>query len=159
MDWFVLLLATTTALRGLGSGMITGLVLITFPVRRKLDTLAYATYTRIEYKGQGVRVYVATTFLGAFLLLALSYEAFVRQETPIVSWLIIASLIATIFGFVGTSRAFPAMWHLWKTPDHDEAKLATLLGRFESWGTFSALGHLISFIVLVIAWALMSHIH
>ena len=158
MDWFLLLLAITAVLRGLGSGMITGIIMVTFPVRRKLDLLAYVTYTRIEYKGKGVRVYVATTFLGAILLGILSYEAFLRPETPAISWLIIASFIATVLGLVGAFKAFPAMAKLWKAPDDDEVKLVKLLERFEYWGTFSALGHLISFIVLVLAWALMGHI-
>ena len=133
--------------------------MVTFPVRRKLDLLTYVTYTRIEYKGKGVRVYVVTTFLGAILLGLLAYEAFVRPVTPIISWSITASLIATICGLIGAFKAFPAMAKLWKAPDNDEAKLTKILDKFEYWGTFSAFGHLISFIVLVLAWALLSHTH
>jgi hypothetical protein len=53
-DWLDVLLATTVVLRGLGAGIIWGVLIITVPTRRRLGLVPYAQFTRALYKGIGV---------------------------------------------------------------------------------------------------------
>jgi hypothetical protein len=152
-DWFLLLVATTTALRGLGAGSILGVVLITLPTRRRLGILPYARFTRALYRGPGVPAYGGLTVLGALLTVIALAAGLAGRASPVVTWWIAASLAATMLGFVGTARALPTMTLLWGAPDEDESLLATLLARFARWGTFSAGWHVLAFFSLVAAMA------
>jgi hypothetical protein len=64
---------------------------------------------------------------------------------------IAGSLIATIFAFVGTRGALRVMRELWASSDDEVAVITRLLGRFEYWGTFSAVCHAVAFMALVVA--------
>lgn len=151
IDWFLLLLATITVLRGLGAGIIFGVLLITLPVRKRVGVIPYAQFIRALYKESGVKVYAVLTGLGALLTLALAIWTFAQGKPAIVSWSIGASLTATILGFVGTGGAFPTMRTLWEASYNDEALVGNLLDRFARWGTFSAVWHIAAFFALVVA--------
>lgn len=122
-DAFPVLLAATATLRGLGAGAIAGVVLIA-PARPTLGIVRYAQFTRAQYRSPGVRLYAATTILGALLTAFALAVAVAGHEPPIVIWSIVASLVATALGFVGTARALPAMTGLWDASDEDELLLA-----------------------------------
>jgi len=150
-DVFLLTLVTTTVLRGLGAGIITGVELITLPARRRIGLVRYAQFARAHYKGGGVKVYAGITVLGALLTILLSIAAFLLGKPAAQTRCIMVSLMATILGFVGTGGAFPAMQRLWQASDGDEALLADLLDRFARWGVFSAIWHVVAFVMLVAA--------
>jgi hypothetical protein len=151
VDPYLLTLATTTLLRGLGAGMITGVELMTLPARRHMGVVRYAQFARVHYKGGGVRAYAGITVIGALLTIALSVLAFLVGKPFIQTSSIVVSLVATFFGFVGTAQAIPAMRQLWQSSDDDEILLASLLDRFARWGVFSATCHVVSFVALVVA--------
>src|SRR5262245_12584290 len=81
-DRFLLLLATATALRGLGAGTLAGLLLM-LPLRGRIGLVPYAQANRALYKGRGVRAYAAVTILGALLTVVVSQPP--RFSTPRVS--------------------------------------------------------------------------
>jgi hypothetical protein len=90
-------------------------------------------------------VYALLTALGAVLTVVALAVALLGGEPPIVTGSMVASLVATALGFVGTSKALPAMTGLWEATDEDEVLLATFLDRFARWGTFSAAWHIVAF--------------
>lgn len=155
VDWFLVTLVTATILRGLGAGIIIGLGLVLLPARRRLGNIPYAQFTRTLYKGGGVRVYAVITILGALLTVACVPWTFGHRAPAIVSWMIMASLAATILGFVGTGVNFPTMLTLWRTSDDDEAVVIKLLDRWDWWHAFGAVWHGIAFFALAIAMALI----
>ncbi len=128
MDWFLILLAVTTAVRGLGAGIIYDVALVSLPVRRQIGAIPYARYARANYRGNGVKTYATVSILGALLTIAVTAGAFGGRASAIVSWSIGISLIATVIAFVGTSQALPAMLSLREAPD-DEALLSKILDR------------------------------
>jgi hypothetical protein len=89
---------------------------------------------------------------GAVLTLGLALGAIVREESILVTRLIVMAMIATIAAFAGTYRALPALMSLNKTPD-DETQLSPILDLFAAWHTFSAVWQAISFIALAVALA------
>lgn len=145
MDGFTLLLLTTVLLRGLGAGMITGILLLTMPARSKLGLVPYAHAIRAMYKGWGVKVYAITTVLGLILTITALPWALVRGESAWVIGLLTVSLLATLAGLVGTGGAYPAMRKLWTTPEEDQQLTGALLDRFGRWGVQSAGSHLVAF--------------
>ncbi len=153
MDWFSILLAVTTAIRGLGAGIIYDVALVSLPIRRRIGAISYARFARANYQGNGVKTYTTVSILGALLTIASAIAAFVRGESAIVSWSIAISLIATVIAFISTSRALPAVLSLRQAPPDDEALLSEILDRFARWHAFSAIWQLASFIALVIALA------
>lgn len=152
MDGFWLLLVVTVFLRGLGSGMITGILFLTMPVRSRLDLAAYAQFIRKMYQAWGVKAYAGTTMLGFVLTIVLTWWAFARDESGWVSGLLVASLAATVFGFVGTAGAFPTMKKLWTVSDSQPELVSKLLSRFGRWGVFSATCHVAAFALILGAW-------
>jgi hypothetical protein len=108
-DWFAVLLASTVVVRGLGAGAILGVLVITLPTRRRIGVVAYTQFTRAHYLGSGVRAYAILTILGALMSGAALSLAIAWRASPFVTWSILASLLATLLGFVGTARALPAM--------------------------------------------------
>lgn len=151
MDWFLILLAVTTAVRGVGAGLIYDVALVSLPVRRQIGAIPYAKFARANYM-YGVKTYAPVSILGALLTIAVTAAAFVRGDSAIVSWSLAISLIATVIAFIGTSRGLPAMLSLRQAPD-DEALVSKILDRFAHWHTFSAVWQLVAFIALVIALA------
>jgi peptidoglycan/LPS O-acetylase OafA/YrhL len=149
MNWFLGLLIITTILRGVGAGIITGVGIITLPVRESLGEVAFAVFMRAHYKEIGVKIYAAITILGLILTSIVLYFSYQRNEQSIFIWLIILSLGATVL--VGTGGAFPAMIKLWKTNNDDVYVLKNLLNRFAKWHLFSAIFHVIAFIALTFA--------
>lgn len=152
MDWFLLMLASTTIIRGLGAGMIYDVARVSLPVQRQIGAIPYARYAVASLMGNGVRTYGPVSILGALLTIAVTVGAFVRGEPAMVRWSMVISLIATVLALVGTSRALPAVLSLRHTPD-DEPLLSAILDRFARWHTFSAVWQLVSFIALVVALA------
>jgi len=151
MDWFLVLLAVTTAVRGMGAGIIYDVAMVSLPVRRRIGAVAYASFARANYV-DGVKMYGPVSILGALLTIAVTVAAFVRGEAAIVSWSIAISLIATVIAFMGTSRALPAMLSLRQAPD-DEALLSETLDCFARWHRFSAIWQVVAFLALVVALA------
>lgn len=152
MDWFSILLAVTTAVRGFGAGLIYDVALVSLPVRRQIGAIPYTKYAVKLFMGNGARTYGPVSILGALLTIAVTVAAFIRGEPAIVSWSIAISLIATVFAFIGTFQALPAVLSLRKAPD-DEALLSGILDRFARWHTFSTVWQLVSFLALVVALA------
>ena len=157
MSWFLILLIITTILRGIGAGIITGVGLITFPVRKRLGILPFTNFMRTHYKEKGVKVYAGITILGLILTIILCIYTFKRNDSATVSNAIVYSLIATILGLVGTGGAFPAMIKLWKSNNEDVLKITTYLNRFAWWHVFSAIFHAISFIALILTLPFINH--
>ena len=151
MDWFLTLLAITTAIRGLGAGIIYDVALVSLPLRKQIGVIPYTQYARANYSS-GVKTYLPVSVLGALLTIVVTIGLFTGEFSPIVFWSIIISLIATVIAFVGTSRALPAMLRLRKTTD-DENVLSKILDRFAFWHTFSTVWQVIAFIALVVALA------
>lgn len=152
-DLLDVLLAATVVLRGLGAGIICGVIAITFPTRRRLGLVPYAQFTRAQYRGIGVKAYGALTVLGALLTATALTVAIWWHASASVIWLTAASLAATALAFVGVARALPPMFRLWQTSDDDPALVAGLLDRFARAGTFSALWHAVAFTLIVTALA------
>ena len=149
---FLWLLAAAAALRGLGAGIITGLLLL-LPLRRRMGLIPYAQVTRALYAGRGVRAYGALTILGVLLTALAAVAAYLRNEPAAVTWLLGVSLAGSTFGFVGTARNLPVMRVLWKTQDENELLLVKLLGRWERWHIIGAISHVTAFASLLGAWA------
>ena len=149
MDWFLILLAITTAVRGFGAGIIYDVALVSLPVRRRIGAIPYANFARANFT-EGVKTYLPVSILGALLTVAVAIGVFIRGDSAIVVWCVAISLVATIIAFIGTSQALPPMLSLRQAPD-DEALLSKTLNRFAQWHTFSALWQLIAFISLVVA--------
>ncbi len=57
MDCFLVLLALTTAVRGLGAGIIYDVALVSLPVRRQIGAIPYTGYARANFEGNGVKTY------------------------------------------------------------------------------------------------------
>lgn len=150
MDWFSILLAVTTAVRGFGAGLIYDVALVSLPVRRQIGAIPFTKYAIALFMGRGVRTYAPVSILGAFLTIALTIETFALEKPAIVSWSIVVSLGATLLAFWGTFKALPTMLSLQKTA-HDEPLLTEILDRFAYWHTFSAVWQLVAFIALVVA--------
>jgi hypothetical protein len=150
MDWFSILLAVTTVVRGFGAGLIYDVAMVGLPVRRKIGAILYAEYAVALFNGPGIRTYGPVSILGALLTLAIMIVALVRGEPAIIIWSTTTALIATVLAFVGTSRALPAVLSL-RHANADEAFLSKTLDRFARWHTFSTAWQLVSFIALVVA--------
>lgn len=149
MDAFWLLALGTVFLRGLGSGMIAGILTLTMPVRRRMEFSVYAHFIRTMYRAWGVKIYAAITMLGFLMTTVLLIWSVARGESSeVITWVTI-SLVATCAGFIGTAGAFPTMKKLWATPDGQLDTVATLLSRFEHWGVFSASSHVFAFMTLL----------
>jgi hypothetical protein len=151
MNSFWPLLLAAMFLRGLSSGMIVGILLLTLPVRSRLGLLPYTQFIRAMYQAWGVRVYAILTGLGLLVTIWLLAVAIGRPESGWATGCVAASLLATMLGFVGTGGAFPTMRRLWATPDEQPALVEELLNRFERWGVFSAACHLAAFVCLLVA--------
>jgi hypothetical protein len=145
MDSFSLLLLLTVLLRGLGAGMITGILFLTMPARARLDQVSYARALRAMYQAWGVKVYAVVTILGLLLTIVALTLSVTRGEDGVMSGLLIACLAATLGGFIGTAGAFPTMRRLWAAPDENRELVAVLVTRFGRWGIASALCHLLAF--------------
>ena len=91
--------------------------------------------------------------LGALLTAAAVTVAISWHVSAWVTWLTASSLATTAVAFVGVGRALPQMFKLWKTSDEDPALVARLLDRFTRAGTFSAIWHVIAFVLIVAALA------
>jgi hypothetical protein len=78
IDWFLILLAAATALRGLGAGIICGVELMTLPVRKRLGLIPYVQFVRALYREPGVKVYAGVTILGALLTSGATVWTFMR---------------------------------------------------------------------------------
>ena len=152
MDWFLVLLAFTVAVRGMGAGIIYDVALVSLPVRRQIGTVRYAEYARANFEGRGVGTYATVSILGALLTIAVTAGAFVWGESAAVTWSVVVSFVATVLAFAGTSRAFPALSSVRRTAD-DEATLSKALDRFAYWHTFSTAWQVAAFVALVVALA------
>lgn len=144
-DGLTFLLLATVLLRGLGAGMITGILLLTMPARPRLNLAAYAHAIRTMYDGWGVKVYAVTTVVGLILTIIALPWTLSQGKSAWVVGLLITSLIATLVGFVGTGGAYPAMQKLRVAPQDDPRLTASLLDRFGRWGIMSAGSHILAF--------------
>jgi hypothetical protein len=152
MDWFSILLAITTAVRGFGAGLIYDVALVSLPVRRQIGAIPFTKYAVALLMGNGIRTYGPVSILGALLTIAVTAGTFVWGKSAIVSWSIVISMIATVVAFGGTFRALPAVLSLRQAPS-EEAVLSKTLDRFAYWHTFSTVWQLVAFIALVVALA------
>lgn len=152
-DWLDALLTTTVVLRGLGAGIICGVLTITVPTRHRLGLIPYAQFTRAQYHGIGVKAYGVLTVLGALLTVTVLTMAIGWHAAAWTTYLTASSLAATALAFVGVAGALPAMFTLWKTSDDDPSQVERLLDRFTKAGTFSAVWHAIAFILIAAALA------
>lgn len=150
MTNFELLLVATTFLRGIGAGVIFGVAIVTLPVRKRLGTSAYATFIKAHYKESGVKMYAGITVLGLLLTTCLAVIIYYGHYSNAIKYCTMASLLATVFGFVGTAGAFPAMSKLWKSADYPITDITNLLDKFAFWHVISALAHIVAFILLLV---------
>lgn len=152
MDWFLLLLAVTTIVRGMGAGMIYDVALVSLPVRKQIGAIPYARFARALYMGNGLKTYATISILGVVLTIVVTVVSFVQGQAAIVSWSLAGALLATVLAFIGTARALPAVQSLRNTGD-DETVLSETLDRFARWHTFSTFWQVVSFVALVVALA------
>lgn len=150
MDWFLVLLAFTAAVRGMGAGIIYDVELVSLPVRHRIGAVRYAEYARANFEGRGVGTYATVSILGALLTVAVTIGAFVWGDSATVIWSVVVSFVAPVLAFIGTPRAFPALSSVWRTAD-DEAGLSKALDRFAYWHTFSTAWQLAAFVALIVA--------
>jgi len=151
MDWFLVLLAVTTAVRGLGAGLIYDVAWISLPLRRQVGIIPYAKYARANFKS-GFKTYGPISIIGALLTIAVTAGLFTREFPPMVFWPVIIAMIATALAFIGTSRALPCVMRIRKAPD-DETALAKTFDRFAYWHSFSTVWQILSFLALIAALA------
>ena len=57
MDWFLILLAVTTAVRGFGAGLIYDVALISLPVRKQIGAIPYTKFALANFN-VGVKTYL-----------------------------------------------------------------------------------------------------
>jgi hypothetical protein len=152
VDWFMALLAITTAVRGLGAGIIYDVALVSLPVRRRIGAIRFAEYARANFEGRGVKTYATVSILGALLTIAVTAGAFAWGDSATVTWSVVVSFAATVLAFFGTLRALPALLSMRRTPG-DEAALSKALDRFARWHTFSTAWQMAAFLALVVALA------
>ena len=124
MDWFLIMLAVTTAVRGFGAGLIYDVALISLPVRKQIGAIAYTKFALANFN-VGVKIYLPISILGALLTLVVTADAFMSGESAIVSWSITTALAATVLAFIGTSRDLPSLLSLRQAPD-DEVVVGAL---------------------------------
>lgn len=134
MDFLLLLLAVTVAVRGLGAGIIYDVALVSLPLRHQIGVIPYANYARALFKS-GFKTFFTVSILGAILTFALAVDAFIQGVSSIVGWSIAISVIATILAFIGTSRALPGVSSLQDVTD-DEVLLSKILNKFALWHSF-----------------------
>jgi hypothetical protein len=149
MDWFIILLAVTTVVRGLGAGLIYDVAWISLPLRRKIGIIPYARYANANFK-EGVKTYAPISIVGALLTIAVTISLFTREISPVVFWSVMIALIATVLAFIGTSRALPALMSIRKAPE-DEDLLSKAFDRFAYWHSFSTIWQVVSFLALIVA--------
>jgi hypothetical protein len=77
MDWFSVLLAVTTAVRGFGAGLIYDVALVSLPVRHQIGAIPFTKYAVALFTGNGVRTYGPLSILGALLTIAVTSGTFV----------------------------------------------------------------------------------
>jgi hypothetical protein len=152
MDWFLISLAATAVVRGLGAGIIYDVALVSLPARRRIGLIPYAQYTRANYEVLGVKTYVTVSILGALLTVVVTVGAFVWQNSVAVICSTMTSLAATVLAFVGTACAMPVVLRLRQTIN-DEALLSKMLNRFARWHAFSAAWQVVAFVAMVAALA------
>lgn len=150
MTNFEMLLVATTFLRGIGAGVIFGVAIMTLPVRKRLGTSAYAIFVKAHYKESGVKMYAGITVLGLLLTTWLAVIIYYGDYPNAIKYCTVASLLATVFGFVGTAGAFPAMNKLWKSEDYSITDITNLLDKFAFWHVIGALAHIVAFILLLV---------
>jgi len=148
MDIFVVLLAITTAIRGLGAGLIYDVAWISLPLRKKIGVVPYAKFARANFD-RGFKTYGPVSIIGLLLTIILTVFVFVRDFQPIIFWTIIITMVATILAFIGTTRALPAVMNIRKSSD-DETTLIKTFDHFAFWHSFSTFWQLISFLSLIV---------
>jgi hypothetical protein len=151
MSLVVFLIALATAINGLLAGLNTDTALVKLPARRRIGSVAYATFARGNDLGNGLVVYPLLG-VGAALLtvLATALAYIMRSPIEVLLPLSIALLLSVLHSFA-TTRAAPVMLSIKDAPN-DEALLASKLDRFARWHTVRATFQVLTFFVLL--WAL-----
>jgi hypothetical protein len=132
-DGLPAVVAVTAAWRGAQAGAALVYLLVIFPGRARLGSVAYARFARATDLGAGRTVDPVLGIGGlalswAALALALAARAPRRVCVP----LGVGAVLATLGGLV-TLQAAPVMMQIGRTPD-EEARVAPLLDRFFAWG-------------------------
>lgn len=158
MDWFVVLLAATAIVRGMGAGIIYDSALVSPPIRRRIGITAYADYLRANLTGLGGKSYVTVAWAGALLTIGTTIAAFLTGQPAPVTWWTVGSLAATVLAFLGTGLALPALFRATRTVDQTRAAdqkghLERLLDRYARWYAFSAVWQALAFLAAVAALA------
>ena len=152
MNLTLSLMTLAAAVNGLLAGLNVDTALVKLPARRRIGTLAYATFARGNDLGNGLIVYPLLG-IGAALLTFLATIVVYAEHAQIalVFLLSLASLLSILHTFA-TTRAAPVMLSIKDAPD-DEANLTAKLDRFARWHTVRATFQVLAFFVLL--WALM----
>ncbi len=153
MNWFLIVLTITVALRGFGAGLIYDVAIISLPVRSAIGAVPYVTYVRSVFERRGLKTYGPVSVIGALLTVAISIAAFVQDYAAVIRWSTFAAVAATVLAFAGTFVALPAVLELRKLPLDDEDALNDRLDRFAFWHGFSTLWQCLSFVALLVALA------
>lgn len=149
MDLFVVLLAVTVVIRGLGAGLIYDVAWISLPLRNVIGVVPYARYARANFD-RGFKTYGPVSIIGLLLTVALTVFVFIRDYHAVIFWPVVVAMAATVLAIFGTSRALPSVIKIRKSSD-DEGELTKTFNYFAFWHSFSTLWQLISFLSLVVA--------
>lgn len=152
MNLVTFLVILATAMNGLLAGLNVDTALVKLPARRRIGTVAYATFARGNDLGNGLVVYPILGLGAALLTVLATLFAFVSHaEMEILLLLSLATLLSLLHTFA-TTRAAPLMLSIKNAPD-DEALLRVKLNRFACWHAVRASFQVLTFFVLL--WALV----
>jgi hypothetical protein len=148
MNWFLILLAVTIFVRGMGAGIIYDVAVVSLSLRHDIGVVSYAHYARALFK-RGFRTFFTVSVVGAVLTIVVAVGSFLWSSAGVRSWTCVA-LGMTILAFAATARALPAVLKLRRLPDEPK-ELDPVLAQFAIWHRVSALWQVASFVALVVA--------
>jgi hypothetical protein len=131
--WLILI---SVVLHGIIAGLSFDKVLVNLPTRKRIGSVAYATFARGNDLGNGKVVYPFMGILALITVFGTTITAFVENTTQALC----------------TAKAAPIMLSLKDTPDEEQV-LTKKLDAFAFWSAWRAVLQISTFIILV--WALV----
>jgi hypothetical protein len=147
--WLILI---SVVLHGIIAGLSFDKVLVNLPTRKRIGSVAYATFARGNDLGNGKVVYPFMGVLALITVFGTTITAFVENTTQAVMLPLYTAVITTIAHSLCTAKAAPIMLSLKDTPDEEQV-LTKKLDAFAFWSAWRAVFQISTFIILV--WALV----
>lgn len=154
MQVTLILAIATTALIGPGAGMSLDQSIKQLPARHRIGIAAYSAYSRAGDQGNGLFLYPPIGIGTLLLAIAAAVSGHLcRLPGALQVPLDISALLAILHSLV-TARAAPINFSQRKYEPTDEANLARVLDRFESWHNLRAVLQVLNFAASL--WATVS---